>query len=441
MPSALVINPWATDFKLYDEWMHPVGLYFLISLLRHNGFAIHYFNCLSRPDSGKTKYGNTGNFCNIEIPKPDIYKSVKRKYKIYGQPAERLEEYLLSISSPDVILIGSGMTYWLHGLVATVFAVKKHFSDIPVIIGGISAQLVPDHIKSAVSGVFVFSGSLFDESLKRQSHIPFISDLETDSWEPSMSDAFPYVKITHHAPVLTSFGCPLSCTYCASKILQKTFFIRKRRTVINEILSANRNYGIHDFAFFDDALLFEPEKNIIPLLESLIDLCSGIRLHTPNGLHVKMLSTNILDLMKQAGFATLRLGYESSDSRYFKDTNSKAGRKILAEKIKTAFDCGFSGSSIGVYIMAGLPGQTPDDVSDEIKFVTSLSVKAKPVFLSPVPHTIMYERYIEMFPWLDKDPLYQNDSFFITALPGWNSDCIQNTMDLAKACNAQIDTK
>jgi hypothetical protein len=29
-PLALVINPHAADFKLYDEWMHPLGLYLLI---------------------------------------------------------------------------------------------------------------------------------------------------------------------------------------------------------------------------------------------------------------------------------------------------------------------------------------------------------------------------------------------------------------------------
>ena len=31
--AALVVNPFITDFKLYDEWMHPLGLYFLIDLL------------------------------------------------------------------------------------------------------------------------------------------------------------------------------------------------------------------------------------------------------------------------------------------------------------------------------------------------------------------------------------------------------------------------
>jgi radical SAM superfamily enzyme YgiQ (UPF0313 family) len=91
--------------------------------------------------------------------------------------------------------------------------------------------------------------------------------------------------------------------------------------------------------------------------------------------------------------------------------------------------------------MAGLSGQLPADVIKEIEFAASLSVKVKPVFLSPVPHTPLYEKYAAIFPELNADPLQHNDTFFITRLPGWNAEEAQRIMDTAKKYTVRLDTK
>jgi radical SAM superfamily enzyme YgiQ (UPF0313 family) len=144
--------------------------------------------------------------------------------------------------------------------------------------------------------------------------------------------------------------------------------------------------------------------------------------------------------MKKIGFRTLRFGYESSDFRYVHDTKAKATRGDLALKIKLVKEHGFSGSDVGVYVMAGFPGQSPVDVIEEIEFVASLAVSVKPVFLSPVPRTKLFEYYRMEFPELAIDPLWHNDSFFISRLPGWNADAVQQVIDAAKKYNAQHNT-
>jgi len=92
--------------------MHPVGLYFLISLLKHNGFDVCFFDCLQRPKTAHNKRYNVGDIDHREHPKPTLYGPVKRKYKLYGQSQETLEQYLSTIPKPDIICFGSGMTYW-----------------------------------------------------------------------------------------------------------------------------------------------------------------------------------------------------------------------------------------------------------------------------------------------------------------------------------------
>ena len=140
--------------------------------------------------------------------------------------------------------------------------------------------------------------------------------------------------------------------------------------------------------------------------------------HAPNGLHVRWVTPQVLDAMKLAGFRTLRFGYESGSAAFYRDTRGKTNRNELARKVSLARQAGFAGADIGVYVMAGLPGQTFADVADEIEFVASLSVKAKPVFVSPVPKTPLFEQYAAAYPILLQTPLSQNDTFFHYAAPG-----------------------
>ncbi|MBN1129086.1 MAG: hypothetical protein JXA71_08870 [Chitinispirillaceae bacterium] len=111
-PLALVINPCVTDFKLYDEWMHPLGLYFLIDLLRRNGFDVRFFNFLECTGNDKSRRFNTGDFPWVEIEKPPVYRSIPRRYKRYGRPLSDLRRFLASTPRPDLVCIGSMMTYW-----------------------------------------------------------------------------------------------------------------------------------------------------------------------------------------------------------------------------------------------------------------------------------------------------------------------------------------
>jgi len=48
----------------------------------------------------------------------------------------------------------------------------------------------------------------------------------------------------------------------------------------------------------------------------------------------------------------------------------------------------------------------------------------------------LFEKYSVTHPRIMDDPLYHNDSFFITQLSGWNAELVQQCMDTAKKCNS-----
>lgn len=436
--TALIINPWVTDFKLYDEWMHPIGLYFLVSLLKCNGWNIQYINCLERDDNSKAKRYGTGDFQSKEIRKPELYTNIPRRYKQYGISGELFAARLHDVSKPDMIFIGSTMTYWIEGLINTVKKVKEAFPSVPTIIGGTSATLIPEIIKQKLPDVEIFSGPL------SESFIVFINRMEKDDklsfnkWEQNLIDAFQLLDKHHHGPIITSLGCPFHCAYCASPYLNNTFQIRTYSTVIKEIGCLIEQSGVIDFAFYDDALLYRPEKNFLPLAGEIASLDKNIRLHAPNGLHIRWIDESILEAMKKCGFVTLRFGYESGDSKHLEQTSAKTSKKQLKEKVELIKSAGFKPGDIGIYIMGGFPNQKVEDLLEELTYISSLKVNVKPVFLSPVPHTPLFVYYTQYYPLLKQEPLFHNDLFFITQLPGWSYSTIEEVKNSARKLNREI---
>ncbi len=425
----LVINPYVTDFKLYDEWMHPAGLYFLMDILRKNGHDVSYFNCLQSYSSSAKKFG-TGSFNFSEITKPALYRNIKRKYKLYGKPIGEFRDFLEKTPEVDLICIGSMMTYWALGVLETIRIIREKKQAVPIVIGGIASRLIPQFFKRHTDDNCI-TGDLSDPktlSLLRINEIP----------EPSFLTAFKVLrKPVNHGPVLLSFGCPMRCSYCASKILQPSFQYRPVKLVIKEIEFLITSFGVYDFAFYDDALLYNPQKVFIPFLRKVIERKYKIRFHTPNGLHLRFITEPLLNLMIEAGFTTFRFGYESGDKKYLQDTSAKVSCNELENKIglikKYCTD-----KDTGVYMMGGLRDQTPQQMLNEMDYVGSMGIKVKPVFISPVPGTSLYQYYLRQFPLLECDPLWHNDSYFINCLPDWSAEAVETVRQKAKVINSRL---
>ncbi len=421
--NALLINPWVTDFKLYDEWMHPVGLYLLGSLLKDKGWNIEYINCLQRDTELKAKRYNTGAFQSTILDTPQIFQDVERHYRQYGITKSFFLENLRTAKKPDIIFLTSGMTYWIDGLKETYKQIKKVFPETPITIGGISAQLMPDLLKNTFPEALIYEKQILNNDVLQLSEN---LTLEVNNHNRSLLSMLEIIGPMKHGPILTTLGCPYNCSYCASKLIQKKFFVRSTEIIFEEVRYMAEEQNVLDFSFYDDALLFKPENNFLPLAEKILQLNKTLRFHTPNGLHIKWIDKNVAETMEKAGFKTLRFGYESGDKRHKDYTGYKTEQKEIRDKVRILLKAGFPAKDIGIYVMGGLPDQTPQLMFEDIRFINSLGVKAKPVFISPVPNTPLYEFYKKRYPEIIKDPRIQNDIFFITKLNNWGSRSVKD---------------
>ncbi len=419
--TALVINPWVTDFKLYDEWMHPLGLYFLIDRLEKSGYTVNYFNCLQR-SSKKRKKNSTGEFITHEIEKPQMFTHIRRKYKRYGVPDECLKEFLLQTAAPDLICVGSMMTYWLYGVSETIKCIRCVHPSTPLIAGGIGVKLFGSFLKRENPDC------LFPEDVPG-----LLNSFHVDNH--SLIAGFSRLENPLHAPVLTTLGCPLSCSYCASSILQPHFFKRSKHQIIDELLFMIDKFSVRDFSFYDDALLIDGYEVLCAIRTEVEKRGLQLRFYTPNGIHAKFITTQIAEIMHQLNFNTIRIGYESGNHKHRQQTADKASVNLIRDKIEILGNAGFKKKDIGVYLMAGLDNQSPEEFIREMRLLSSMGAQVKPVYISPIPGTSMFKKYALKFPQLHSDPHWHNDTFFITKLPGWSYDEVENISNMARVLN------
>ena len=408
-PHILLINPWITDFSAYNFWIRPLGLLYIASLLRENGFEVTLIDCLDYSSKIK-KYGD-GNFFKKRIEKPRPLDSISRHYSRYGIPEGVLKERLTSITKVDVIAVTSGMTYWYPGLFELIRMVKPFLNGAPVILGGIYATLCYEHAVKYSGADYVVKGRGETDGLKLISELTSCKIAPNSELQTNPYPAFDLYPQLGFVCVATSRGCPLRCTYCASHVLYNGFDRREPDEVVEEIDYWVTRHRINNIAFYDDALLVDPSRHIMPILRKIIKRGIHCCFHTPNGLHVREMSEELADLLFRAGFRTIRLGFETSNEDMQIDTGGKVGNQELVRAIKNLKRAGYSGEEIGVYIMVGLPGQTIEEAEESVAFVQRSGARPIVVEYSPIPGTSLFKKAKQLSRFdLEREPLYHNNT-------------------------------
>jgi len=421
--NVLLINPWIYDFAAYDFWSKPLGLLYLAGILRKNSISVQLIDCLNpihpglSDDSGirkpKRKGFGQGQYPREVIAKPEPLQDIPRNYHRYGISPRLLRQELRSCASPDLILVSSMMTYWYPGVFDVIRIVKELLPGVPVLLGGNYATLCPEHaLLSGADHILPGEGEqhlrfIIEELLQQEiTFLPDPADLDTLPYP-----AFDLLPYKGQLPIMTSWGCPFRCVYCASHILNSGFRRRSPGRVAEEIAFWNRRFGIAHFSFYDDAFLMEPGEMAVPLMDELIRRGLSCQFHCPNGLHLRSIDEKIGRLMLRSGFRTLRFGFETSDAGQQVRTGGKVSNEHLERAVSCLKQAGYKASEIGMYLLCGLPGQTAQEVEESIRFV--LSYGAKPILaeFSPIPGTGLWNRSVSTSPYdLVNEPLFQNNT-------------------------------
>ncbi|MFO7728107.1 MAG: B12-binding domain-containing radical SAM protein [Desulfonatronovibrio sp.] len=364
-------------------------------------------------NTGKGPYPKTG------LPKPFVLKDVPRKFSRYGlSRSSALSAMSRLYPVPDLILITSLMTYWYPGVVSAIRLARNLFPRARICLGGIYATLCFEHA-SRLGADLVISGPL-----ERPDNWSAVWNLLGQSPPALPENAGMTVDTSYYREpdfsfIMCSRGCPYSCPYCASSRLYPVF-----RQVDPEIIKTHihKEYlrGVRDFCFYDDALLVNAEKILYPVLEYIISNMPGIRLHAPNALHIRHLTPGTCALLKKAGLTTLRLGLETSDFTGRRDI--KLSREEWQRGIANLLQAGFDRKDMAVYVLAGLPDQTRDEVDQTVLECLKTGIRPELNYYSPIPGTALFGRAREISAYPLEEPLFQNNSVWPCMENGFSWD-------------------
>ena len=190
------------------------------------------------------------------------------------------------------------------------------------------------------------------------------------------------------ATMVTSRGCPFSCTFCSSFCL---FGHRWRTMSVKRILELMEKlyteYKIRFVYFHDDEFSID-KKRVAAICDGIID--RGWDLKWSCLMRVSDMDEDLTRKMKQAGMAGVSFGIELGYAEGLKTIN----KKITLEQARAAVRlCGKYDIISSVSFMMGFPWESAKEIRETIDFALSLKEAGIYYFqtLIPYPGTDIYK--------------------------------------------------
>lgn len=336
-----------------------------------------------------------------------------------GADAARVMDEIVSWR-PGIIGV-TAKTVEFPSAVALIVALRKRIPERVVIIGGAHPTALPEKALSESGADFavVGEGERTTVELWRaltagadpagvagiayvkdgatalappRAAISDLSSIEFPDWRqtpPEKYSLYPW-QMTRRAkivaPVMTSRGCPYSCSFCASIVHGKKMRLRSAGNVCDEMELLKSEYGVGEIHVSDDNFTMVRE-HAVGVCEEMIRRNLNLLWKTPNGVRVDSLDDELLSLMKRAGCYQLGFAVESANEGVLEKCGKKLDLSIVREKLQSARRMGFE--TYGFFIL-GMPGETRSTALESIAFSRSGFDFVNFSFCIPYPGSRLY---------------------------------------------------
>ena len=427
-PIILLVNPPIYDFAAYDFWLKPYGLLSVAGYLRGKA-DFKLFNYLDRlaPFVARQKklesdQWGRGRFYCEQVKSPQCLEAIPRYFRRFGLPRNIFKDFLAREGPFDFVLVQTTMTYWYKGVEEVIEDVRGVWPQAKIILGGNYVTLCSGHAKKLGADFLARDTNL--EPLWK--YLGIRPDLK----QPTLWEAYEKLNV---GVLKLSDGCPFSCTYCSVPKVYGKFRPRPPQRSLAE-LELLCKLGVENIAFYDDALLFEAEKVLIPFLNEVTKRNIKVNFHSPNALNARFITRDLAELMVRAGFKTFYLGFESTSLQWQQRTGSKVFSDELAQAVGYLISAGAEPTNITAYQILGHPHIDIQQLEASMHFVNGLGIRGMLADFSPIPGTPDGE-YCRK--WVDMDePLMHNKTAFPIVLLGF--DEVNRLKDLQRQLNRTL---
>jgi radical SAM superfamily enzyme YgiQ (UPF0313 family) len=327
---------------------------------------------------------------------------------------------------PDMVLFSSttNLFPWVREVAYTI---KQHFS-VPIIVGGIHATILPERVitDKNIDMVCIGEGEeamvelanklsrgqdyhdtkniwhKVENTIVKNKVRPLITDLDQLPF-PNKDIFYQYGCFTDRLYVMTSRGCPYTCTYCFNHQLQELYretgcpYVRRRsvHSVIEELKLYKDKYKMKSVHFYDDTFILNHKW----IAEFTAHYKKEIGVPFYCLVRANLVTGEIIKALKDSGCMCVGMGIESGNDyirnhilkRNMSSQQIYEAAKIIKEnKIKLV-----------TFNIFGVPGETPKEMLDTMKM--NLKIKPDSLFtytFYPFPgtdlmNTSLHNNYID----------------------------------------------
>jgi radical SAM superfamily enzyme YgiQ (UPF0313 family) len=188
-------------------------------------------------------------------------------------------------------------------------------------------------------------------------------------------------------PVMTTRGCPNSCSYCSTQLYwSRSFRYRPWRDVVEEIARNQSRYGVEGSHVVDDNPAFDKRW--------FLDFCGAIaeagNLNVSfSNFSVKTINAEVLDALRKVNLERLVIAIETGSEEMQKKTRKRLQFDKVLQTVDLIREKGFD---LHVCWMIGFPNESLEQIEATIRLarkIRSESMQIFPVF--PFPGTELYD--------------------------------------------------
>lgn len=215
------------------------------------------------------------------------------------------------------------------------------------------------------------------------------------------------------AIIMTSRGCPFSCSFCSSHSVHgRLLRYRSIQNVLEEVQVLHEKYGVTRFIPEDD--LFAADKvRVVVLLDALRKLqIPGFEIQFPNALSPTVLSEEVQNALIGAGMKLATVAIDSG-SQFTQNNLIRRGLDLnRARTVVASLMC--KGIIVRCNFIIGFPHETKELMQETVDFARSLEVDWCTFGLAtPLVGSEMYDEFLKLGCIKDDESFWGNCDYRI----------------------------